>query len=289
MASPSQERAWTALTSRLREASAILEENYWIGGAHVRRLADNVLPGLPLGHLERLRAQLELGAGGELTPTRTGKRRAHAAYSSSAFALNLFGRWLDDEERLSVCGLRAFEPELRLEHKLKIAHGGGTSNLDAFVERDGLVLGVECKLTETLEHHSPVAWKEPYLQPVMVGLLSDEWRSIVEVSLSGSWQPVHLGVEQLIKHALALASHHRGAEQHLLYCFWEPANAVEIPEVLAHRTELAELVDRLGEDARPRLHVRAWKDVLAEWDDLPAPAWLGRHLAELRGRYDVAI
>jgi len=289
MASPSQERAWTALTLRLREASATLDEEYWIGGAHVRRLGDNVLPGLPLGHLERLRAQLELGAGGELTPTRTGKRRAHAVYSSAAFALNLFGRWLDDEERLSVCGLRGFEPELRLEHKLKIAHGGGTANLDAFVERDGLVLGVECKLTETLERHNPVDWKEPYLQPVMAGLLSDDWHSIVEASLSGSWQPAHVGLEQLIKHALALASRHGGAEQHLLYCFWEPANADEIPEVLAHRTELAELVDRLGEDARPRLHVRAWKDVLAEWDDLPAPAWLGRHIAELRGRYDVAI
>ena len=146
MASPSQKRAWTALTSRLRQVSSTLDEEHWIGGSHVRRLGDNALPGLPLGHLERLRAQLELGAGGELTPTRTGKRRAHAPYSSAAFALNLFGRWLDDEEQLSVCGLRGFEPELRLEHKLKIAHGGGTVNLDVLVKADRLVLGVECKL-----------------------------------------------------------------------------------------------------------------------------------------------
>ena len=289
MASPSQERAWTALTSRLRQVSSNLDEEHWIGGSHVRRLGDNALPGLPLGHLERLRAQLELGAGGELTPTRTGKRRAHAPYSSAAFALNLFGRWLDDEEQLTVCGLRGFEPELRLEHRLKIAHGGGTANLDVLVKADGLVLGVECKLTETLERHDPVGWKEPYLQPLMAELVSDGWRSILEASQSGSWQPAHLGVEQLIKHALALASHHRGGEQHLLYCFWEPANSDGIPEVLAHRAEVAELVDRLGDDAGPRLHVRAWKDVLAEWDDLPAPSWLGRHIGELRGRYDVAI
>lgn len=289
MTSAGQERAWTALTSRLREVSATVDEEHWIRGTHVRRLADNALPGLPLGHLGRLRTQLELGAGGELTPSRTGKRRAHAPYSSAAFALNIFGRWLDDEQRLTVCGLRGFEPELRLEHKLKIAHGGGTANLDVFVESDGLVLGIECKLTETLECHDPADWKEPYLQPVMAELLSERWRSVLEASLSGSWRPAHLGVEQLIKHALALASHHQGAERHLLYCFWEPANADAIPDVLAHRAEVAELVDRLGEDAGPRLHVRAYKDVLAEWDDLPAPSWLGGHIAELRGRYDVAI
>jgi hypothetical protein len=289
MESPVQKRAWTALTSRLREVSLSLEEEHWIGGAHVRRLADNALPGLPLGHLERLRAQLELGAGGELTPTRTGKRRAHAPYSSAVFALNLFGRWLDDEERLSVCGVRGFEPELRLEHKLKIAHGGGIANLDVFVERDGLVFGIECKLTETLERHDSVDWKPPYFRPVMAELLGAGWRSVLQASLSGSWQAAHLGVEQLIKHALALASHHRGAERHLLYCFWESANADAIPDVLAHRAELAQFVDRLGDDAKPRLHVRTYKDVLAEWADLPSPSWLGRHIAELRTRYDVAI
>ena len=188
-----------------------------------------------------------------------------------------------------MCGLRGFEPDLRLEHKLKIAHGGGTANLDVFVQRDGLVLGIECKLTETLERHDPVDWKKPYLQPPMGKLLSEGWRSVLEASLSGSWQPAHLGVEQLIKHALALASHDQGAERHLLYCFWEPANADAIPDILAHRAEVAELVERLGVHAGPRLHVRTYKDVLAEWANLPAPSWLGRHIAELLGRYDVAI
>src|SRR5919202_508501 len=111
MASGSQERAWAALTLRLREVSATGDE-HWIGSSHVRRLSDNALPGLPLGHLERLRAHLLLGAGGELTPTPTGKRRAHAPYSSAAFALNLFGRWLDDEEHLTLCDLRGFAREL---------------------------------------------------------------------------------------------------------------------------------------------------------------------------------
>jgi hypothetical protein len=288
MAPGSQERAWAALTLRLREVSATGDE-HWIGGSHVRRLSDNALPGLPLGHLERLRAQLALGAGGELTPTPTGKRRAHAPYSSAAFALNLFGRWLDDEEQLILCDLRGFARELRLEHKLKIAHGGGTANLDVFVEREGLALGVECKLTETLERHEPVEWKEPYVQPEMAGLVGHGWGSVLRASLSGSWRPAHLGVEQLVKHALALASHHRRADQHLLYCFWKPANADDVPEVPAHRTEVAELVDRLGEDSRPRLHVRAWKDVLDEWRGLTAPSWLGRHIAQMHARYDVEI
>jgi hypothetical protein len=63
------------------------------------------------------------------------------------------------------------------------------------------VLGVQCKLTETLERHDAVDWKLRYIQLVMAELLSAGWRSALEASLSSSWQPAHLGVEQLIKHA----------------------------------------------------------------------------------------
>lgn len=143
-----KDRAWEQLSERLRELSPDTASRQWIGGTHVRRLADNLVPGMPVGHLHRLRSQLARGAGGELNTTASGKRRAHAPYSSAVFALNLFGRWLDHEHQLTVCGLGGFDRDVRIEHRLKIAHAGGTANLDVFLERGDLVLGVECKLTE---------------------------------------------------------------------------------------------------------------------------------------------
>lgn len=289
MTPSSRDRAWEQLSERLRELSPDSASRQWIGGTHVRRLADNLVPGMPVGHLHRLRSQLARGAGGELNATASGKRRAHAPYSSAVFALNLFGRWLDHEHQLTVCGLRGFDREVRIEHRLKIAHAGGTANLDVFLERGDLVLGVECKLTETLERHQLVGWKGPYREPAMAGMLSDGWRQVLEASLAGSWQPVHVGVEQLVKHALALSSHHAGHHQHLLYCFWEPVNADDVPEVVAHRAEVAALMRRLSDSPRPRLHVRAYGDILDEWDELPEPCWLRAHVAEIRARYGVAV
>jgi hypothetical protein len=121
----------------------------------------------------------------------------------------------------------------------------------------------------------------------MSALLDGGWSEVFFASVTGSWQPAHMGLEQLIKHALALAG--REAEQrHLVYLFWEPSNASDHPEVLAHRAEVAELIDRVG-DAWPRLHVRTYRQLLDEWSELVTPKWAEQHVAELRDRYELPV
>ena len=289
MASPSQERAWTALTSLLRQVSPSLDDERWMGGSHVRRLADNALPSLPLGHLERLRAQLELGAGGELAPTRTGKRRAHAPYSSAAFALNLFGRWLDDEERLIVCGLGDFEPELRLEHRLKIAHGGGTANLDVFVERDGLMLGVECKLTETLERHDAVGWKTPYLQPIMAELLSDHCAPSLTHRCQAHGSP---STSASSSSSSTLLRWHRSIEVKSSFsCTASGSPLTRRTSPRSVRTA-PRSPSSSSASARTRSLACTFAGGRTCWPNgttCPPPHGSARHIAELRARYDVAI
>ena len=81
-----------------------------------------------------------------------------------------------------------------------------------------------------------------------------------------------------MRHALSLR---RAGNLVLLY--WEPANAEDHPEVLAHRREVAELIDRVG-DARPRLHAFSWSQVFEAWAaDVP------EHVAALRARYEVPV
>jgi hypothetical protein len=235
-----------------------------------------------------LRSQLEDGAGGELTPTKTGKRTAHAPYSSAAFAANLFGRWLGAEPSLRVAALTDFDRPLKIEHKLKISHGGGTANLDCFLEGPAIVVGIESKLTETLATHPPVAWKASYKTDAMAALLTGGWRTVFLDSLCRRWAPQHPHLEQLLKHALALNSHDHQREVHLVYCYWEPTNADDIDEMRRHRTETAELVARVGQTP-PHLHAVTYQALLDEWRRLTTPAWIAEHIDQLRDRYTLSI
>lgn len=102
---------------------------------------------------------------------------------------------------------------------------------------------------------------------------------------SPRWQPSHLNVEQLVKHALAIRSRFPDpARRHLVYVYWEPDDGDAIAEVRAHQEQVAELVLRLG-DADPGFHHLTYAELLEEWDGIADP----RHLEELRTRYAVTI
>jgi hypothetical protein len=285
--SATKRRAWRALSERLRESLPADVTGAFIGGTHARRFADNLLPGLPQLQIATMREQLSRGSGNELKATASGKRPAHAPYSSAALAGNAFGRWIGYESHLRVAGLGGFAQALVLEAKLKIAYGGGTANLDCFLADDDVIVGVESKLTEMLDEHAPVLWRAPYARAEMANMLQGGWSDVFSASLAGSWQPKHLGLEQLVKHALALQSRPAG-ERHLVYLYWEPTNGDHHPEVVAHRSEVAELRNRVG-DAWPRLHTATYAELLGEWCALPAPEWISEHVAEMRSRYELSV
>jgi hypothetical protein len=166
----------------------------FVGGTHTRRFADNLLPGLSQRQIATLREQLEQGAGGELRVRESGKRPAHAPYSSAALAINAFGSWLGREAELRVAGLGGFSRPLEIESRQQIDHGGGTANLDVLLRTVGeTIVGVESKLTEPLRAHDPVKWRAPYHDPKMKTILSNGWNEVFAASLGGTWQPKCLG------------------------------------------------------------------------------------------------
>jgi hypothetical protein len=280
-----QQTAQRAITQRLGDLLPGPVVERFVGGTHTRRFTDNLLPSFSAEQVDVLRAQLARGAGGELKPTRSGKRRAHAPYSSAALAMNAFGGWLGEEHKLRIAGLGGFDTPLSLEHKLRIAHGGGEANLDCVLQTKSRLVGIESKLTETLAPHKPVEWRTPYHKPVIRAMLRGGWREVFDASLAGKLNPRHLGIEQLLKHALALNSHANGRTTHLVYVYWEPANGPEFSEVRTHRAEIADMAARVG-DAIPHFHPLTYDDLLTEWDRLtPAARGRRRHLDQFRDRY----
>ena len=247
-------------------------------GTHALRFADALVPTLAADDIAWAHAQLAARAKGELRPAAAGTVQAHAAWSSTALTCSAFAAWRTRPEALTVGGLGPFA-DVRLEERLLIPHGGGTPNLDVALEAGaGALIGIESKLTEHLSPKPPRPWRPAYRRPSMAAELRGGWSTTFADLLDGSWTPRHLDAAQLVRHALSL----RGAHD-LVLVYWEPADGDELPETRAHREEVAELLDRIG-DAPPRLHALPWSRLLDEWEPvLPA------HVAALRERYDVSV
>jgi hypothetical protein len=276
-----KKRAQELLSEQLRESLDPAVVDRFVGDTHTQRFADNLLPTFSQEQIATLRKQLAAGGGRELDPRASGKRRAHAPYSSAALAVNAFGRWLGSEGSLRICGLGGFD-RLEVEGTLKISHGGGTANLDVLLKGTDRVVGIESKLTEYLEEHPPTKWEDAYFSREMQAILSEPWQRLLETSRTRDWTPNHLDIEQLIKHALALTCKFPDSKRHLIYCFWEPENDVGVVE--KHRSEVNKCRELL-EGADPVFHAVAYSELLDEWKELATPEWLPRHVALLESRY----
>lgn len=278
MRTSTQLQARAALSARLREqvGSAALHP----GGEHALRFADALVPTLAAGDVEWAHAQLRLRAKGELRPARSGAVSAHAAWSSTALVASAFAAWRRRPAALSLAGVSGFA-EVRIEERLPIPHGGGTPNLDVVLERPDAYVGVESKLTEHLAARPPRPWRPAYHRPSMAAELDGGWAEVFAALLEGTWAPRHLDAGQLVRHALSLSARR---DAHLVLLYWEPTDGDAVPEVRAHREEVAELLARLGPEPAPRLHAVTWAALLDAW----APA-VPEHVAALRARYAVAL
>lgn len=272
-----------ALTARLIQALPQDRVDAFIGGTHTADLRDNVVPTISDEQLAILRAQLEAGDGGELTPTKSGKSTGHAPYSSAALALNAFGGFVGHESDLTIHGIGGWT-SLEIEAKLQIAHRGGRANLDALLRAPGRVLGVESKLTEYASSHLPRNLKPVYGTDEMRAMLSGGWRHALDALLSGEFACNYLDPEQLVKHALSLHSQFPDDARALTYVFLEPANVSEVPELGGHADELQQLLELLGDDADPAFEVITYDDLFREWSEIASPA-ISQHVAALAARY----
>lgn len=262
----------------------------FVADSHTATLRDNLIPTVSPAQEAALAPQLAGGSGGELRADALGRVDAHAPYSSSALAFNAFGAFYGREQHLNIAGFAGWTAPLELEAQLPITGSRGKpANLDVLLTTDKLVFGVESKLKEYVGRKNPTEWRAPYRTAAMAELLPEGWRRVLTTLLADEWRPRHLRPEQLVKHALALHSEHPNKRRALLYVFWEPTDAFDFPEFAAHRAEIDQFRELLGDDADPTFIVRSYADLLAEWDQSDAPTWVREHVAAVRARYSLAL
>jgi hypothetical protein len=243
----------------------------------VADLPGALVPTLSDDDVAWVHGQLAARAKGELRPSSSGAVRLFAPWSSTALVASAFAPWRGHPADLPLADLGPFS-DLRLEERLHIPHGGGTPNLDVALDGPTGLVGVESKLTEHLEPRAPRRWRPAYHRPAMAAALDGGWRTTFEDLLAGRWAPRHLDAGQLVRHALSLRR-----TGHLVLVYWEPLDGDDHAEVLTHRAEVAELLERVG-DAPPQLRALTWSQMLDAWEAL-----LPRHVAALRARYETAL
>lgn len=253
---PLKRPASEALIAQLKTALAPNRGALVDATGRTERFEDNLVASLSPKQIAELRAQLMEGDGRELAYGADGARPdAHAAHSSASLALNVFGAWLGREDDLIVDGVGGFTGPLRVEAKQRIFRGGRAPNLDVLVGGTDVVVGVESKLTETLERHRRPTWSDAYGRESCRALLNDGWLETLDAARTGEYQTKYLGVDQLLKHALGLRTQNPGRDLHLVYVYWEPVDGDQFDRAPQGGGCLARS-SRRRTTPTPRAHVR---------------------------------
>lgn len=239
--------------------------------------SDALLEGV---HPDAFVADLMAGAGNELE----GKFRA--PHSSSALAVNAFGWFAGKPGLASLAGHEGLDL-VGFEQKFPTGLSRAQPpNLDVVLHGSAGLVAVESKC---LEYLSP---KEAKFSPRYRDEIVDERRDspwfaeMIRLMEEERSSYRHLDVAQLIKHALGLSYRQERAVT-LVYVWWEPANADELPVFAAHREEVRQFAARISGGALAFAAV-SYPELWAQWA-ISSDETLRKHSENLQRRYALPI
>lgn len=224
------------------------------------------LPGVP-AHLvlQRLNA-----AGGH--EVRSGK--LSSPESSAALAVNTFGWFMEQPELLP-----AFPPLqpmdwpatlVEIEHCARFPWSGGRHPwLDAWIETDEAVIGVESKRFEPYRDRKEATFSNAFDRPVWHDQMAP-YKALKDALRLQTARFQYLDGAQLVKHALGIATEARRKRKkpYLLYLFAEPRErsgkpiSAEIKQ--EHRTEIARFADAT-KGAEVKFGAMSYREWLDSW------------------------
>ena len=256
----------------LRERDCPLDEK-----GYVVSLADNLVDGVDD---QDFRDDLSGGAGKELE----GKFRA--PHSSSALAVNSFAPF---RRKLNAFRMPNLPAAGSIAFEVKCPNGLARAqppNLDVLVTSKDVIVGVESKLLEYFSPHR-AAFSARYRTELPDHLRDGPWFAEM-LRLSEDPQSYrHLDAAQLVKHALGLAHTFRENSTRLLYVFWEPGDADQIPECRRHRQELQDFADRVS-GGTPQFSYLSYPELWDNWSTAETD-WVQAHASALQRRYGVVL
>ena len=227
---------------------------------------DIFLPGVPREHvLERLAK-----AGGN--EVESGK--LSSSESSAALAINTIGWFIPRPADLPAFpGLDSPDwPPIAVdvEYCARFPWSGGRHPwLDAIVETEDRIIGIESKRFEPFRDKKVVSLSEAYDRPVW-GDEMQPFERMRDHLRSGEEKFTHLDAAQLVKHAFGLVTEGRRKSKRpaLLYLYAEPRNrgrvAINAADIEAHRHEVANFREMVR-DAAVEFAACSYVEWLSSW------------------------
>jgi hypothetical protein len=247
------------------------------GRGYAHALADNLVDGLSLDDFQ---ADFAEGAGQELE----GKMRA--AYSSSALAVNCFGRWASDPSSLTICGQTGFS-KLQFEAKCPTGVGRMPPHLDLVLTGPDGVLAIESKCTEYMNSHK-AKFADAYVDNITDHRTKTGWYAEMLTLREQPDKYRFLDAAQLIKHYFGLAHTYPETPITLIYLFWEPANGGDFNDIKKHRAEINIFSEAVA-NSEVSFQSLSYPELWEGWESQDQPSWLGQHLSNLNSRYLVNL
>ncbi len=244
---------------------------------------DNFLPGVPS---EYVLARLAKAGGNEVE---SGKLAS--VESSAALAVNTFAWFHEQPEAFPhLPGLEGIGTARRVdvEYCARFPWSGGRHPwLDAMVETDGELIGIESKRFEPYRDKKGVSLSEAYDRPVW-GANMAPYERMRDALRSGSERFTYLDAAQLVKHAFGLVTDGRrkGKAPILVYLFAEPAALQDRPldpsGFSKHRAENLRFAKAVA-GAEVVFHSISYREWLATW---PTNGPISEHAKAIVERFD---
>lgn len=244
---------------------------------YVVDLRENLLPGVDF---DAIRTDFDAGAGHELE----GKMRA--PHSSSALAVNMFGRWRRDPTSLCVRGETGFE-SLRCEVQCSTGLGGTPPHLDVVAVSRDAVVAIESKCLEYLQMKR--AFFSHSYETIADARANSAFFKLIPRLRANADEFKSLDAAQLVKHYLGLSKCWPGKRIVLLYAYWEPKNASAFDEFVEHRKEVDKFCELVCAESNFTFSAACHRELWTEWENADMPEWLGDQVVGLRQRYDLMI
>lgn len=241
--------------------------------------ATRFLDGVPQAHvLERLAK-----AGGN----EIGSGKLASDESSAALAMNTFGWFIERRELLPpLPGMLSDAKVVRVEVEYCARfpwRGGRHPWLDAVVETDAQLVGVESKRFEPYRDNKIISFSEAYSRNKW-GPRMGPFEAMRDALNNGRERFRFLDAAQLVKYAFGLVTQGRRTSKApvLVYLFAEPTRLREAPlppaAFAAHRAEIARFA-RAVDGAQVSFRAISYREWLATWPQAPSP--VARHAAAI--------
>ena len=216
---------------------------------------------------------LKNGSGNELD------KKFKALWSSSTLVVNNFVPFVKNIRKIIFYN-SVFE-NAGFEKKLPTGLGGTPPNIDFFMEKSDLLIGIESKYLEITDE-TKSEFVDKYFS---INYLNNDFKKLM-----GKYNKKigYLDTAQLLKHSIGLIKYkiETGKKIMLYYIYWTPTNWCDFYEYEKHENELKIFSEEINATKQIEFKSLRYFDI---WEEFEKQTILEKSIKNIRNRYEIKV